>query len=154
MTPRIKNLLKSGKWPIGDAITFADGSMVVLQHQRSLDHTSNVLTPAERTNLDRFFESSPDMLTNIYGSFELEVGEYLVQCGETSWGSEGWVALQKDGKFQWLACFGDSNPFKSAEIDIENGKLQVLSTHNCLWSFDLEKPWEIRVEDKNPLRTS
>ena len=154
MTPLIKDLLKKGQWPIVDAITFADESMVILEHRRSVDYSFNAVTPLVRTKLDAFFEFNPEKLTGLGGpdSFDFNDGEFYIEGGDTSWGSEGWVALYKNKEFQWLACFGDSNPFQSAQIDRKQGKLLVLSTHNCLWSFDLEKPWEISIEDKNPPR--
>ncbi len=43
-------------------------------------------------------------------------GGLLLECGEGSHGSVGYVCLSKDGEIIFLACFDESNPFIAASL--------------------------------------
>jgi len=67
-------------------------------------------------------------------------------CGETSWGSEGFVALAtaETDRPIWIAIFDGSNPFKSVALTATT--VEAVSTYENVWSFPIQSPEDVTVD--------
>jgi hypothetical protein len=67
-----------------------------------------------------------------------------VSCGESGWGSAGFVAMRNhQEELLWIAFFDFSNPFDRVE---EQGRLVIArSTFGAIWTFDHDAPTRVVV---------
>jgi len=129
-SPPIDRLVLQGwredRCPSVEGMVFADGRIVLLQAEWELG--------AEYPEKMFAYRAQKDGVTSIgelkqNGELEWtyiarlvspadERDNLRVWCGETSWGSEGFVALATADTDQpiWIAMFGNSNPFESATL--------------------------------------
>jgi len=72
-----------------------------------------------------------------------------IHAGETSEGSEGYVAvcLGNDDDLLWLAFFDFSNPFEWDTLRIiDEQRFAVKTNHRADWTFSFDDPTNITVE--------
>jgi hypothetical protein len=86
--------------------------------------------------------------TRIYRQFDsVDAARNLrAWCGETSWGTEGFVALATADSHQpiWVAIFDGSNPFKSVTLTATT--VEAVSTDENAWSFPIGSPEDVIVD--------
>ena len=60
-------------------------------------------------------------------------------------GEDGFVGVEdaKSAELKWLAFFELSNPFKA--ISFGDGVVEAVSTFDVMWTFPIEKPYEVTV---------
>jgi hypothetical protein len=139
---------RDDRCPAVDGIVFADGRIVLLDV--GLDSIPNREFPEKlyafrlRKNrvvdintLQRDGELKWSHISKQFGSVDT-ARNLCGWCGETSWGSEGFVALATADTDQpiWIAIFDGSNPFKS--VTLTTATVEAVSTYENVWSFPIE----------------
>jgi len=151
---------QSGRCPMVDGIVFADGRIVLLQ--MTSDYIPNSKYPERqyafhlkkvRTLAVQDLERDGKLhWSHIYRQFESvdETRNLRAWCGETSWGSEGFVALVRaDSNLPiWIAIFEESNPFKA--VTLTETLVEAVSTYENVWRFPIDSPEDATV-DSAPL---
>jgi hypothetical protein len=71
----------------------------------------------------------------------------VVVGGETSAGSEGFVALLTLDTEQvlWIALFANSNPFIDVRFDASRTLVVGITSHNHVWEFPCKRPEAVQV---------
>ena len=147
---------RDGRCPIVDGVVFADGRIALLRV------TTSPVPGAQYPERIFAYRAQKDRVTSIgdlerQGALEWthiyrQVGSadesrnLRAWYGETSWGSEGFVALATVSTDQpiWIAIFDGSNPFKSATLTATT--VEAVSTHENVWSFPIDAPEDVSVD--------
>jgi hypothetical protein len=132
--------------PLVNAITFADGSMILLDVERHSDGTASVRAIG-KTTLASFSSFNPGWWAAITSLCELRTpsGD-VVLAGEGSQGGDGFIALcGEDGELRHCAFFTRSNPFVDLLLDPDAAV--ILATNNLgeQWAMSMSEPWKIHV---------
>jgi hypothetical protein len=146
----------TGAWrdervPLANAITFADGSMILLDVERYSDGNASVRALG-KTTIASFLSFNPGWWAAVTALCELRTpsGDVVV-AGEGSQGGDGFVALcGSKGDLLHCAFFTRSNPFVDVLLDADAGV--ILATNNLgeQWAMSLREPWKIHVTAPTP----
>lgn len=142
---------RQGEAPLIEALTFADGRIVLFRsatHSRGGSITSSIEWLGD-TTLEKVIEAQePDLwfyvepLCNIV----VEQDDVCYLAGGGAMGNEGFIAAQQhsSGALLWVACFNHSNPFDS--VQVAGAMLQVTNNRDEVWTIDLHNPSCITVQ--------
>jgi hypothetical protein len=132
--------------PLANAVTFADGSMIILEVDRYSDG-SVIVRALGKTTFASFASFNPGWWAAITPLCESRSPSgHVVIAGEGSQGSDGFIALcGVNGEFQHCTFFTRSNPFVNVQVNA--GAAVILATNNLgeQWSMSLTEPWNIHV---------
>jgi hypothetical protein len=158
--PPIHDLVLQGwrddRCPMVDGIVFADGHIVLLDmSQHSLPNRQYPekeyafqLRKSRVVDIGALQRDSELKWTHIGKEFRsIDTARNLCAwCGETSWGTEGFVALATADTDHpiWVAIFDGSNPFKAVTLTATT--VEAVSTYENVWSFPIETPEDVTVD--------
>lgn len=78
--------------------------------------------------------------------------ELLLECGEGSWGGDGFICLSKANRnIIFLAFFDTANPFVIAEY--KGKRIRAMNNLGELWTFcfDAKEPPSIEISEEDPV---
>jgi hypothetical protein len=138
----LQNLFHEEQWPILSGVYFDSGAVVLMECTLGWE-----VRPIAHSTLASIVELNQEHMTSLATLFATDdscVGVRVV-CGEgIGHGSEGFVALSREGRLAWVAYFQESNPFTKATI--RDGR--VIATNNLghTWSFPIDHPEQVQVD--------
>lgn len=100
---------------------------------------------ANQMSANEIYSKDPSNLADLFiGEGVAGPRRMRVAAGETSAGSEGFVAVSIERDLLWLAFFDFSNPFEPASIRILNeDSFAVMTNHRADWIFRFDEPTNI-----------
>src|SRR5262249_48339549 len=132
----MQDLWAKEECPGVDGIYFGNDEVVTIEYI-----SPGPPRPVSRTKLSSILNTKP-LIRSLDSLFRID-DEFLkihIQCGEGSYGSEGFVCVESlsDGNLIWLAYFFDSNPFIHACVKSDT----IIATTNLkqVWSFPIKNP--------------
>lgn len=138
----LDDLFHEKGWPIVSGIYFASGAVVLLEC--NLGHW---VRPIARSTLASVVELNSDWMAYLNTLFTMEEPRagVLVEGGEGSHGSEGFVALSRlGGRLEWVGYFQWSNPFIKATI--EDGRVIATTNLGHRWLFPIDHSEQVEVD--------
>lgn len=108
------------------------------------------LTRSEHTCIDAWAKDPDSAWITCSAMYEVHdyIRDLAVECGETSDGNAGYVALSHmQGGLSWIAFFSNSNPFRRCEV--EDDAIVVRSTFgDTALRFPIGRPESLEVVTK------
>lgn len=147
----MKNLIEfweHQECPALSGVCFPDGNVQLISIKADYGPPSSFLfSLGERTSLAKLNQEGELSWTAcaILDELMIPKNKQIAICGETSWGSEGFVAVLDSGsrELNWLAIFGCSNPFD--ELNFKKNVLVAKNTLGNKWHFPLEFPAGVSI---------
>lgn len=135
---------RAGCVPIVDAVTFADGRMVLFEMIEQPGQPDQI-RPSMETTLEAFTEQNPDWLAEVTPLVELALPSWgQLQAGEGSQGADGFIALlDEEGDLRYSLFCTRSNPFVNLSLGHDGMTVRATSTLGVEWSFPLNTPLNI-----------
>ncbi|MDI2125852.1 hypothetical protein [Yinghuangia seranimata] len=137
--------------PDEDCVVFGDGSLsLVLSCWHQGDDSVDGYLEADRGHLKETLHATgwtvPEWLPLDSGTAPYTLDRFRAYGGESSHGSNGWVALvrvDEDGgeSLEWLMVSWDSNPF--GRVVLDETSLTATSTSGWVWTFPRGNPREV-----------
>ncbi len=141
---RIQQLWKQEECPLLDGILYADGTLITLEisdYPERNGYPLELIVKSIRSIED--YEHNVN-LTPICKEYFSNGG---IICGGSSYGSEGFVAIQKvDGSLLWIALFDNSNPFVELKL-LSKYFIQVKNNLDEYWLFCIQEPSKVVISD-------
>ncbi|ATQ77011.1 hypothetical protein CR152_22715 [Massilia violaceinigra] len=127
-------------------IIAGDGTMLAMKEKEDyVDRRPRYdIRPAGITSIDSFMGDPEHYFTEVTPYIHrapISGTDAYAICGEGVMGNEGFVAVVNPHGLVWAACFSVSNPFY--EVRIIDHCVEARSTHEIIWRFPVERPWEI-----------
>lgn len=141
----LNNLWKKEKCPVVNGVIFANG---VIKKLEPKEVHQNVEVPEYTGDITIENLGEECGLTDLYKCMKIDLEELnlRVWCGETSWGSEGFIAVSDytDDNLIWISCLDYSNPIQ--KVEFLDGKIYATSNLGYLWIYDINNPENVLVE--------
>lgn len=143
----VQSRWRNRECPIYNGLLFGDGSRrpVELTRQRVPDgNRTTVRVGNIEWDKSWFFEIG-DRWAALIAHCELPLGGgAMAECGEGSFGGDGYVSItDSEGNLSWLLFLDDSNPFVRLE---QRGKhLVAISSLSEIWDIPIDSPESIRI---------
>lgn len=142
-----------GRVVIADAVTFADGRLVLLDLQR-LRLGVPVDCSCGESSVGKFLSEHPGWLADVTTTTEAAAPPHgTLQAGEGSQGSDGFIALTDvAGNLAFCLFSTGSNPFVSVELMADRSTVRAISSAGTSWCFSIDTPWVITSHDERRRR--
>ena len=143
---RAADLEPRAAWRVGlvaiaDAVTFADGRMVLFEMLQTVNCPERFHQTGE-TTFGAFLAKTPGWLAEVTQLVELtapSVGALL--AGEGPQGADGFISLSDaDGELTYCIFCTSSNPFEKLSIDADGLTVRAVTTTGVEWSFRIDSP--------------
>lgn len=148
-TSLVQRLWRQGRCLPINGIHDTSGTLVRLDFKRTSDQEVSSFVVGREHASEVFARDREDVVELMWGDSLAAPAERLVIAGETSYGSEGFVALchETERRLLWLAFFDFSNPFEAKTVQIvDEDHFAVKTNYEAEWLFSFSDPTRIVVK--------